>query len=66
MPDISLLMAEEDVEVRGYVGCGASRDDDIGDDVGEVRSLFVAPSSWRSGVGRALMAAALDDLRGRG
>ena len=28
--------------------------------------MFVASSGWRRGVGRALMAAALDDLRERG
>jgi GNAT superfamily N-acetyltransferase len=50
----------------GYVGCGSSRDGDIGPDVGEVRSLFVSSGNWRGGVGRALMAAALDDLRERG
>jgi GNAT superfamily N-acetyltransferase len=50
----------------GYAGCGTSRDQDTGDEVGEVRNLFVSSRSWRSGVGRALMAAALDDLRERG
>ena len=28
--------------------------------------MFVAPSAWRRGVGGALMAAALETLRGRG
>ena len=65
-PDLTLLMAEEDGEVRGYAGCGVSRDDDTGPDVGEVRSLFVSSGSWRSGVGRALMVAARDELRQRG
>jgi ribosomal protein S18 acetylase RimI-like enzyme len=65
-PDLSVLIAEDDGEVVGYAGCGTSRDDDTGDDVGEVRNLFVASSSWRGGVGRALMAASLDDLRERG
>jgi GNAT superfamily N-acetyltransferase len=66
MPELTLLMAEDDGTVVGYTGCGASRDVDVGDDVGEVRSLFVSPSHWRAGVGRALMDAALDDLRERG
>jgi GNAT superfamily N-acetyltransferase len=66
MPDLTLLMAEDDGEVIGYLGCGASRDDDAGEDVGEVRSLFVTASSWRGGVGRALMNAGLDELRDRG
>jgi ribosomal protein S18 acetylase RimI-like enzyme len=65
-PDLSVLIAEEGDEVVGYVGCGTSRDEDIGDEVGEVRSLFVAPSSWGAGVGKALMAGSLDDLRERG
>jgi GNAT superfamily N-acetyltransferase len=66
MPELTMLMAEDAGEVVGYLGCGASRDDDTGGDVGEVRSLFVVPASWRAGVGRALMAAAMDDLRERG
>ena len=66
MPDLALLVAEEDGQVVGYTGCGSSRDEDVGDDVGEVRSMFVTPSSWRGGVGRALMNAALDELRDRG
>lgn len=65
-PDLSVLIAEDDGEIVGYVGCGTSSNEDIGDEVGEVRSLFVASSSWRAGVGKALMAAALDDLRERG
>ncbi|HVG74182.1 MAG TPA: GNAT family N-acetyltransferase [Thermoleophilaceae bacterium] len=65
-PAVSVLIAEDNEEVVGYVGCGTSRDDDIGDNVGEIRSLFVASSSWRTGVGKALTTAALDDLRERG
>ena len=34
--------------------------------MGEVRSLFVAAGGWRRGVGRALLAGALDSLRERG
>jgi len=64
--DLSVLIAEDDGEVVGYAGCGTCRDDDTGPEVGEVRSLFVASTSWRGGVGKALMAAALDDLRERG
>ena len=42
-----------------------SRDPDVGAEVGEVWSLFVAAGRWRQGVGRELMQAALDDLRRR-
>jgi ribosomal protein S18 acetylase RimI-like enzyme len=65
-PELSVLVAEQNDEVVGYAGSGASRDSDAGPEAGEVRSLFVASASWRSGVGRALMDAALADLRGRG
>jgi GNAT superfamily N-acetyltransferase len=61
-----MLLAEEDGELLGFTACGESRDPDAGDDVGEVRTLFVAAGGWRRGVGSALMTAALDDLRARG
>jgi GNAT superfamily N-acetyltransferase len=48
------------------VGCGASRDPDARRHVGEIHTLFVAAGRWRGGVGHALMAAALDELRERG
>jgi GNAT superfamily N-acetyltransferase len=65
-PGVSLLVAEEDRQVAGFTGCGENRDSDARAETGEIRSMFVAPRSWRRGVGRALLAAALDDLRARG
>ena len=65
-PAVSLLLVEEDGEPLGLSACGASRDDDVDESVGEIRSFFVAPGHWRRGVGRALMAAVLDSLRERG
>ena len=59
-------MADEDGEVVGYAACGASRDPDAGPGTGELRTLFVVPGRWRGGVGAALVAAVLDDLRARG
>ncbi len=61
-----MLLAEHDGDLLGLTACGASRDPDAGNEVGEVRTLFVAAGGWRRGVGSALMAAALDDLRARG
>lgn len=63
---VSILMAEEDGELLGFSACGESRDEDADPSVGEVRSLFVAAGGWRRGVGRALLAGALDSLRERG
>ena len=61
-----MLLVEERGELLGYVACGASRDADADGQIGEVLTLFVAPSSWRRGAGRALLRAAIHDLRGRG
>jgi GNAT superfamily N-acetyltransferase len=61
-----MLLAEEAGELLGFTACGESRDPDGGETVGEVRTLFVAAGGWGRGVGSALMAAALDDLRDRG
>ncbi len=63
---VSILMADDDGELVGFSACGESRDEDAEASVGEVRSLFVAAGRWRMGVGRMLMAAALDSLRERG
>jgi GNAT superfamily N-acetyltransferase len=61
-----MLVAEEDGELLGLTTCGVSRDPDAGPETGEVRTLFVAAGRWRRGVGRALMAAALDEFGRRG
>jgi GNAT superfamily N-acetyltransferase len=64
---VSLVVVEDDdCELVGVSACGESRDDDVDDSVGEVRSFFVAPGRWRGGVGRKLMEGALDSLRERG
>jgi GNAT superfamily N-acetyltransferase len=65
-PGVSMLVAEEDGRLLGFVACGESRDPDTGPGTGELQTFFVAAGSWRRGVGRALMAAALADLAARG
>jgi GNAT superfamily N-acetyltransferase len=65
-PAVTLLLAEDGGDLLGLTACGESRDPDAGATAGEVRSFFVAPGRWRRGVGRALMDAALEDLRERG
>jgi GNAT superfamily N-acetyltransferase len=61
-----MLLAEEDGELLGLTICGENRDADADETVGEVRVMFAAAGTWGRGVGSALMAAALDDLRERG
>ncbi len=62
-PAVSQLVADEDGELVGFTACGANRDEDAAPEVGEVRTLFVVPRRWGSGVGQALLAAGLDELR---
>lgn len=50
----------------GYSAFGANRDPDAAPGTGEVRTFFVSPSSWRLGVGRTLLGAALEALRSMG
>ena len=61
-----LIVAEEDGELIGFVGCGPSRDPEPEPGVGEVRSFFVAAGRWRRGTGRTLMAAGLASLAEQG
>jgi ribosomal protein S18 acetylase RimI-like enzyme len=65
-PALSMLLAEDDGELLGFSTSGESRDDDAAPSVGEIRSFFVAGGSGGQGIGRDLMAAALDSLRERG
>jgi GNAT superfamily N-acetyltransferase len=64
--DGAILAAEVDGEVRGLILYGPSRDRHAGPREGEVVALYVHPDNWRSGVGRALVAAALDALAAAG
>lgn len=65
-PTCTLLVAREGGQVLGFVSFGRSREEHSGADDGEIWTLYVAPSSWRRGVGRALMQEALATLRGQG
>jgi ribosomal protein S18 acetylase RimI-like enzyme len=53
-------------EVVGYAGLGPERDKSAPPGTGELYALFVDPSCWCRGVGRALAEAALADLRDGG
>ena len=61
------LVAERESKVVGYCGLSTpSRDEDAGLGVAEVAAIYVDPSVWRIGAGRALMDAALATLREAG
>jgi ribosomal protein S18 acetylase RimI-like enzyme len=51
--------------ISGYSSAGPCRDAGA-EEAGEVYALYVAPERWRSGLGRALLARALDHLAREG
>lgn len=64
--ETTVLVAERRGEIIGFVACGPSRDEDTASDSeGEVYALYVDPDGWRHGVGRALLAAAVERLAAR-
>jgi L-amino acid N-acyltransferase YncA len=64
--DAVVLVSEQEGAVTGFAVFGASRDEDTDAADGEVHGIYVHPSRWGAGEGRALLAAALDGLRARG
>lgn len=62
-----LVVAHPGGELAGFADFGATRDSE--DDparVGEVFAIYLAPSAWGQGLGRALMTAALRHLAAAG
>jgi ribosomal protein S18 acetylase RimI-like enzyme len=58
-------VAEVDAALAGFVGIGPSRDP-IDASLGELDTIAVAPSYWRRGIGRALLAMAMRYLHADG
>ena len=56
-----VLVAEADGSVVGFASCGNSLD---ASGEGELYSIYVLPEAWGTGAGSALMAGALEALRG--
>lgn len=59
------LVASVEGNVRGWACVAASRDEDAADGTGEIWAMYVHPSAWRQGIGRALMRVALQRLSER-
>lgn len=57
-----IAVGELDSAVRGWITFGPSRDLGAAPNVGEVWALNVHPGAWRQGVGRELVAYALERL----
>jgi GNAT superfamily N-acetyltransferase len=65
-PGVERTVAAAGGRLVGLLTHGMNRDADSAPGVGEVRALFVHPDHWRTGVGTALMANALERLRQAG
>lgn len=61
-----VAVAEVDGRVEGFVLIGPTRDADMADFAGEIFMLYVHPTAWGHGVGRALLDAAAATLARRG
>jgi ribosomal protein S18 acetylase RimI-like enzyme len=59
-------VAETEGELRGFCVFGPSRDECGEPGIGEIYVLFVDPSAWRRGVGKALVDHVLAELGKRG
>jgi ribosomal protein S18 acetylase RimI-like enzyme len=65
-PDTTLL-AESVDQLLGFVNYGPCRDEDVeAGRVGEIMAIYVAPGSWRKGIGRRLLRAARERLANAG
>jgi GNAT superfamily N-acetyltransferase len=51
------LVAESDAAILGFTSFGSNRDE-LGDEVGELLTIFVHPQRWNNGVGQGLIEAA--------
>ncbi|MDP8969750.1 MAG: GNAT family N-acetyltransferase [Actinomycetota bacterium] len=57
-----LVASRNGAVIEGFVATGPSRDHDAAPDVGEVYAIYVEPEVWGSGLGSALLDAAVDEL----
>jgi GNAT superfamily N-acetyltransferase len=62
----AFVLVEGEAAIAGFVHVCPSRDEDAGEDVGEVTAIYVSPELWGRGAGRLLMKRATDSLRGAG
>jgi ribosomal protein S18 acetylase RimI-like enzyme len=59
---VTVLVAEEEGAMCGWISIGPSRDADAGASTGEVWALYVRPTAWSRGLARSLWRAARERL----
>lgn len=65
-PDARVWVIEQDGHVAGFANTNRGRDADADAGTAEVLSLYLFPEAVGQGLGRALFACAVEDLRQRG
>jgi GNAT superfamily N-acetyltransferase len=65
-PSSGAFVAESSGRIVGFVSFGPSRDDDAGEEVGEIPAIYLQPREVGTGVGRGLFEAATEALRRAG
>ena len=66
-PGSAVFVAEEDGSVVGFASVGAWReDDDVVDGIGELFAIYLSPTRWGTGAGRALIERAEASMRESG
>ena len=65
-PDLHVLVAGAGDEVVGFSSFGPSKDNDAGVSTAEVYAIYLAPEWFGAGVGRGLLARAVEALGGLG
>jgi ribosomal protein S18 acetylase RimI-like enzyme len=61
-----LLVVIDAGAVVGFAAIGTSRDPEAPPSVGEIQALNLVPDAWGRGLASELLAAAVEELRGRG
>ena len=64
-PGSATFVVEDDGEPVGFASVGAARDEDAEHD-GELYAIYLHPSRWSTGIGRALLQRAEESLRTSG
>ena len=63
-PDKIVFVAEDqETNIVGFSALGPSRDADANPITAEISAIYVHPEKWQKGIGRALLAASLDQIR---
>ncbi len=61
-PGVFVWVADDGGDIVGFCSLGPSRDDDAGENSGELGAIYVLPSSQRTGIGSALVERGLAGL----